>query len=196
MKEGDKLWRSLIDSGFSVDTLTKFVKAGCPRKFAGATPLLKEDLKIYKKHVMSDGGSISGGTAIRSFLGQKGEDRDVDVFFRTFEDFAKAHLAAINYSNVDICLYQHKPWELFDLEASCCATSLAGFSCSPKFEEVWETKKSDVRLDCIVHPLATLRRVVKYGDRYGLKFPGDKVALMATSTTEIRIIGQAMKHVY
>lgn len=196
MKEGDETWDRLTKDGLNSCVLSAFIKAGCPRKDENATPLGKRGLTAFQDQMVEIGGVVSGGSAVRRILGKQGLDRDLDIFFPSIEIFARAHLAALNHSNVDLCLYRNEPWEFFDLEASCCAIGSLGSSYSPGFEKTWKSGVSDIRLSCIVHPLATLRRIDKYGTRYGLKFPGDKMMLMATSVSasDSVIVGQALSH--
>ena len=126
------------------------------------------------------GGSVSGGAALKSLL-QKDDVRDYDVFFPNISSFVKAHLAVYNNPIIDICLYENKPYELFDLGICKCAYSLSGFDVSEECKSSINTGISDIELGAIVHPTATLRRIIKYGTSYKIRFPGSKILILATT---------------
>jgi hypothetical protein len=137
---------------------------------------------------------VSGGAALRSYL-YLDDARDYDLFFRDMPSFVKAHLAVYDNPLIDVCLYDEKPYELFDLAACKCSYSSAGYDTSPDFDRAMSTGISDIELGAIVHPLATLRRVIKYGEKYNLRFPLQKVILLATTSSgDKAIAARAMRY--
>lgn len=179
---GSATFHRLLDSGVDESALREYIACGRGRKHPLAAPVPDPASSPLVASLLSSGGSISGGHAVRSWTFSTSPDRDVDVFFGDFPSFVSAHLAAYRVKNVDVCLYRHEPWELFDLDASCVSLSRTGFSFAPEFSEAFETGVCGVRMNRIVDPVATLRRIAKYGSSYGLRFRTPEVLWLAVAS--------------
>lgn len=177
MKVGSSAFEEALASGVDEGKLVEFVKLGCPRKAgdAGRPPWRAAEALI------ESGGIVAGGAAVHRWLGLDGRPRDVDIFFRDFSSYARAHVECLRDPLVDVCLFQDDPWEFFDLDASRCAFDKDGFRNDPAFERAFETGVSGVRMDCVLHPGKTLERLMKYGERYGLRFPGADIVMLCVS---------------
>jgi hypothetical protein len=175
---GSDLHRSLLSNGVDAEALEEWVLSERTRKAPKCAKGQTLDPEEIVQELVDRGASVAGGAALRARLGMNGS-RDVDIFVRGLSSFASALLIAWSYPTVDVCLYRNEPWELFDLAAGMCAWSSSGFSCDPRHEESIKTKVSDIELGAIVHPRATLGRIVKYGQQYGFRFPASKVMMMA-----------------
>jgi hypothetical protein len=193
LEVGSELFKSLVVAGVNPGALQQFIDVGHGRKHPEAQPLHF----IQKiRQLLDAGGHIAGGAAIRAWRNQHCLDRDVDIFFNDFTQFIRAHLSTFYNSRIDICLFQDKPYELFDLDACCAAYSPAsGFDVDPACQQAHETRVSHIRMDCIVHPTATLRRVAKYGQRYAMKFIASEILWLAmVGKVESDIVKEAIKY--
>jgi len=180
LQRNSNLYQYLVSSGVQRSDLDDYINSGRGRKRPNSAPSSFQVTDNQLDGLLAMGGSVAGGAALRSWL-YLDEARDFDVFFPNIVSFVKAHLAVYDNPLIDICLYEQTPYELFDLAASKCAYSSSGFSLSSSFEEAMDTGVSDIELEAIVHPLATLRRVIKYGNKYNLKFPRQKILVLATT---------------
>lgn len=194
IEKHSQLYRDLVASGISSKRLNEYIAAGRGRKRQGcAIPVPGVTAKQVRELVRL-GGSVAGGAALRAWL-NLGEPRDYDVFFSDMPSFVAAHLTVYDNPLIDVCLYENQPYELFDLAASKCSYSSKGFRTDSSFDETMGTGISDIELGAIVHPLATLRRVIKYGSKYDLKFPFSKVLMLATTQgVDKRIAGEALNY--
>jgi len=141
------------------------------RKSRTAAPV-RSNVLVNKFLAM--GGIVAGGAALcrKLHLPSSG---DIDVFFNSYVDWVTATLLAYNDSAIDVCFYQEVPFELFDLDIACCAYDTCGFLESPICDKAASTGVSGVRLGNIILPVATLRRMVKYGLNYKTRFNRDDV---------------------
>ncbi len=182
LKESSETFENLVSSGIRKKDLLAYIELGCPRKHPSSIMFGLKDLDLIKKDILKNNGYISGGTAFREHMKLIGDEKaDLDIFYNSFPDFVQNHLRFLNIKNIDICLFENKPWELFDLECSCCSFSGNGWDNSVGFQEFTESKISDIRLECIVHPKASFQRIIKYGKKYNIKFNGSKLYFMASS---------------
>lgn len=168
------IYENLILSGVEREKLDEYITSGRGRKRQDCQAVSTDTTIEQVRELVRLGGSVSGGAALRAWLGLEGS-RDYDVFFPDISSFVKAHLATYDNPNIDICLYENQPYELFDLSASKCSYSASGFATDSSFNNAMITGISDIELAAVVHPLSTLRRVIKYGSKYNLKFPFEKV---------------------
>ncbi len=181
LEQDSRLFRSLVAAGVDGTQLTGYISAGRGRKKRGSAEQPIEATEKHVQELVHLGGHVAGGSAFRRWMGLD-TSRDFDVFFSDLPSFVKAHLATYDNPLIDVFRFEEKPYELFDLAASKCSYSSAGYDLDPSFVEAMETGVSDIELGAIVHPLATLRRVIKYGIHYGFRFPGSKVIMLATTT--------------
>jgi len=177
MRAGSDLHSKLIGAGVDPGLLEQFLASDRSRKIEGASP----DARACGRklgELVERGGMVAGGAALRRRLGAR-PSGDVDVFFRGFAAWAQATLETRAFPAIDACWFEREPWEAFDLAASCIAFGKDGDSSCPECEQALSAGVCDVRLDRIFHPVATLGRVAKYGDRWGFKFPAGKLAQIA-----------------
>jgi hypothetical protein len=194
LERGSELYDHLVSSGISSRQLDGYIGCGRGRKREGCTPPADSATIHQVAELVRLGGSVSGGAALRSWL-YLDDARDYDLFFRDMPSFVKAHLAVYDNPLIDVCLYDDKPYELFDLAACKCSYSSAGFDISPDFDQAMSTGISDIELGAIVHPLATLRRIAKYGEKYNLRFPLQKVILLATTSSgDKSVVSRALRY--
>ncbi len=176
------LFLDLVASRVDRTALESYIVSGRGRKHSDASPVPDPLDSPLVRSFFQRGGLVSGGAAVRSWLYSDSPNRDVDVFFGDFASFVSAHLDAYRVSNVDVCLYRSEPWELFDLDASCVALGVDGLSWSSEFDRAFSTGVCGVRMDRIVDPVATLRRVHKYGTSYGLRFRAPEILWLAVAS--------------
>ncbi len=192
IKHGSQLYQSLIASGVDRRAVDSYIECGRGRKHPRISATENTDRQVQE--LIALGGHVAGGAALRRFMDLDGA-RDYDVFFADLPSFVSAHLAVYTNPNIDVCLFKSKPFELFDLAASKCSYSSSGFDVDPSFNDAMVSGISDIDLNTIVHPTATLRRVSKYGARYGFGFPVQKLLLLAaTSGVDEAIAGLAMRY--
>ena len=184
-----QLYRHLSASGVSSERLDAYIRNGCGRKARGCVIPSADETSSQVEKLLDAGGSIAGGSAVRKWLFVDGA-RDYDVFFPDIVSFVNGHLSVFDNPIIDVCLYRETPYELCDLTASECAYSKAGFLTSRDFDIAMETGVADIKLSAIVDPKSTLRRVAKYGELYGLKFPREKILVLATTGNMDREIAQ------
>jgi len=188
------LYEKLISTGIHQESLDHYIMNGHGRKKKLSTILPEETTKFQLNNLLEMGGCISGGASVRKWLYLDGV-KDYDVFFPNIVSFVKGHLAVFDNPIIDVCLYRNTPYELFDITASESSYSNNGFLNSEKFELTMETGMSDINLSTIVDPQSTLRRISKYGKLYGLKFPVQKVMLLAmTPGIDPDIVKESMEY--
>lgn len=173
MTERSEVYARLSKSVDS-DLLRQFLASDRSRKIAGSDPGIKECGRKLRQ-LVEKGGFVAGGCALHQRLGTRSSG-DVDVFFRGFDAWAQATLETRGFPHIDVCWFEQEPWETFDLTATCLAFGKDGEISSPECEKALETKVCEIRLDWIFHPVATCGRIVKYGQRWGFKFPSRQVA--------------------
>lgn len=194
MQAGSDLHLKLLERGVDSGLLDRFLSSDRSRKISGSRP----DARACGRklgELLEKGGMVAGGAALRRRLGSS-PSGDVDVFFRGFSAWAQATLETRAFPAIDVCWYEREPWEGFDLTASCIAFGNGGESSSPECEKALSTGICDIRLDRIFHPVATLGRAAKYGDRWGFKFPAGKMAqIVAMHGVSGPVVDQAFAHV-
>ena len=189
-----RLYNNLVSSGVPFEELDSYIRNGCGRKHKNCVIPPQRITEEQLDTLLNMGGRVAGGAAIRKWL-YLDEARDFDIFFSDMTAFVKGHLLAFNNPIIDICLYRNEPYELFDIDASKCSYSSSGFVLSYEFKRTMETGISDVELSAIVDPRSSLRRIAKYGESYGLKFPYQKIIMMATTSgIDRKIIDEALKY--
>lgn len=193
MRTGSDLHRELIGRGVDSSLLDEFLASDRSRKIPESHP----DARACGRklgELLEGGGLVCGGAALRRRLGTA-PSGDVDVFFRGFAAWVRATLETRAFPAIDVCWYEREPWEAFDLAASCLAFGRDGESSSPECERALSTGTCDIRLDRIFHPVATLGRVAKYGDRWGFKFPAGKLAqIVALHGVTGSVVDRAFAH--
>jgi hypothetical protein len=75
-------------------------------------------------------------------------------------------------------MYDVSPTESFDLTPTMASMTREGAVPDPECEAAFRTGVGEVRVDQVFHPVATLRRVTKYGAAYGLKFRASQLILI------------------
>lgn len=191
LKIGSDAYSHLVDSGISECYLREFIRLGRPRKISTQEKTQAETDRDVAT-LLDMGGHVAGGRAISEFFGRPSAG-DSDVFFNDFATYVRAHLMMLNNPSVDVCLFRDEPWEMFDIAASRCSYSASGFHNSDSFESAFKSGVSSIHMDCIIHPGNTLKRVVKYGSRYNLKFPTpDLIMISVSSKEDCDLVSQAM----
>jgi hypothetical protein len=195
LRTGSDLFESLVASGVNLEALRQFIEAGRGRKHPQAQPLPYQDTFQQTHKLLDAGGHIAGGAAVRAWRKESHLDRDVDIFFNDFAEFVKAHLAAFYNSRIDVCLFKDKPYELFDLDTCCASYNTSKFDIDPACQQAFKTHKSHIRMDCIVHPTATLRRIAKYGSKYSMKFIASEILWLAmVGKVEPNVVKTALQY--
>ncbi len=175
LRAGSGMYASLLESGVSQELLDGYLASD--RSYKAGSP--SEPRGLLVERLTGAGGVISGGHALRKYLFLD-PGRDVDVFFNEFPKFVQAVLESRSDPTVDVCLYDSVPYESFDLTPSEVSVSGGGeFSSSDAFDTFSESGRGEIRMDNVFHPVATLRRLVKYGLLYGARFPSEQIAVLA-----------------
>jgi hypothetical protein len=194
LQAGSADFDSLVRSGVDRARLSAFLTQGRRRKAPGARPRPPAETSALVSRLVSSGGVVAGGAALREWL-YSDAPGDVDVFFRDFPSYVSAHLEAYGDPRVDVCLYDGSPYELFDLNVSKCALGSDGFDLDPSCEEALRSGVSGISIGAVVDARATLRRVAKYGDRWGLRFDRSHVLTVCSAwAVEDSVALEALKH--
>lgn len=114
------------------------------------------------------GGIISGGTVL-SVLNSK-PIKDVDIYFNNEEAYVKAKYASCHNGRIDVCWYFNSPCELHDISYVSSTLTRDGISLSDAAKIAIETGVSELYINNIILPLRTARRMIKYNNKYGVKF--------------------------
>ena len=194
IKFNSKLYFELIKSGIDKSSLDKFILSGRKRKSLTAKPANQHTTNKQIDKLLVMGGSIAGGATLNSWLFME-SNGDYDIFFPNLLTFVKAHLAVYDNSSIDVCLYDLNPCEGFDLGISRCSYSSGGFKVEPECERALKTGVSSIILPNLINCTATLRRVAKYGHRYGIKFKQSEILFAAAlGSVDNDVIKEALKH--
>lgn len=173
-------FENLVASGVDRPSLSSFVDRGCRRKSVGASRRPAGETSALVSKLVASGGVVAGGAALRKWL-YADVPGDTDVFFNDFPSYVSAHLAAQDDLSIDVCLYRRAPYELFDLGISKCSFGSSEFDLDPSCEEALRTGVSDVALGSVVDARATLRRIAKYGARWGTRFDMSQVLTLCAA---------------
>lgn len=175
--EGSPLFQDLLRSGVKESELARFIRSGNLIKVP--VPRTASENERHVRRLVERGGSVAGGCALREYTFRE-TSGDTDVFFGDFLSFARSVVESTTYPKVDVCLYDTSPYESFDLTAPMIARSSSGFDVSPECEKAIATGVCEIRPDWIFHPAATIRRVAKYGEVYGMRFKATQVQALAS----------------
>ena len=149
------------------------------------------------------GGHISGGSALNMLIRESvGADilephplvKDFDVFFSDMYDYVRAKIATKCYADIDICLYQQLPYELFDLTITECSYSTNGFSTSSKCDDALASGTTGINYHNLIDPVLTLKRILKYNNKYGIRARSEQILFVAAyyDVTDLNLINQVL----
>lgn len=193
IKAGSNLHESLITAGVDEGLLSDFLRSD--RTYKSPHDISVASTLRSVSSLVERGGVIAGGAAVKSWL-MMGGVRDFDIFFNDFPAYVQAVLETRQDSRIDICLFEKFPYEFFDLTPAMVAIFKSGFDVAPECEEAFKTGVGDIKLDAIFMPVATLRRVAKYGKNYGVKFTASRIIHVAARYgVRQDVVDEAMKYI-
>ncbi len=177
LKQGSELHERLLEAGTNQEDLGLFLDSDRTRKTSGVLPKPEETQRKIDSLVES-GGMVAGGAALRSYLFME-PARDCDIFFNNLVAYARATIETRRFPGIDCCLYDIKPYEDFDLNLSMIAYGKYGYDISAEYSVAVNGGICEIRAERIIHPVATLRRVAKYGQTYKIKFLASQIIGLA-----------------
>ena len=191
---GDDAYNNLIASGIDQSQLDAFILSGSKRK-RSKHPLEPVAAQSQFHALLVLGGHVAGGAALQKWLFSPNSS-DIDIFFNNCIDWVRATLAVHDNPALDICLFDSRPYEGFDLVASQCSYSRYGWDVSPHCEQAFVTKTSNIIRENIIHPIFTLNRVVKYAERYGMKFSRSDLDWLVSrfKVTDLELVSKAISY--
>lgn len=172
-----KLYQNLISQGIDQSKLDEYIDG----------KVLKKPQEINKNQVIEDmhlmfelGGSMSGSGAISKIF-TKQKVKDFDFYFNDDTAFVKAYLATYHNQYIDVCYYFDNPYELHDIGmAMCCIWPDGTEDVSEECRNSIETKISNIFPGNVIWPERTAKRLLKYHDRYGLRYHAGQMAVFCT----------------
>lgn len=132
----------------------------------GAT--LNLPLTDLLNYLFNLGGIISGGTVL-AVLNSK-PIKDVDIYFNIEESYVKAKYASRHNRRIDVCWYFNSPYELHDISYVNSTLTRDGITSSEAAKLAMDTGVSELYIANVIYPLRTARRMIKYNNKYGVKF--------------------------
>lgn len=170
---GSDLYFDILKVGTDKSDLDFFLSSDRSRKLdVDQTP--RDTIKKVDQ-LIKNGGILAGGAALRERL-FPGTDGDFDVFYTDLPSFAKATIDTLEYPLIDVCLCEDDPVSSFDLTAPMAFRSSTKTVFSDESEKTIESGLCKIRFDWVFHPVATMGRVIKYGEKYGFRFERSQVA--------------------
>ena len=159
MKTGDVLFNVCLDGGVSHSDLLEFIND--PLKNRKSEPFDHKPAPYILNVLMAMGGSLAGGSVLNRIL-DRPPSKDVDIFFDSLNEYALAFFATRHCPSIDVGIYHSKPYESFDLCISMCSQSVNGVDLHPKCESALLNNISEIMLENVIAPEATLKRMIKF----------------------------------
>ena len=181
LRIGQPVYQELINHGSSEEDLDDFILGGCVKSVNAKFD--RTEFLSSLKEILDAGGIIAGGFASRRFFNKldSSRDRDVDIFLNDRISWMQYVIKTRYIAGIDVCLYFDSPWEFFDIEASCCSIDAFGtLRSSDGAKAARDTGVCSIIPYNIINPSATAKRIVKYNDKYGLRFKTEQVLAMCS----------------
>ncbi len=187
-KVGDEWYNRLIESGVPKSELDEYIrkisrKVTRDEYMAVRTMYDQEHLYDLAVEMLGRGFAICGGIAVSMAFGGRSFIKDLDVFVKDEVTFFKEHLKYVG-TNVDICLYENEPWEMFDLDICCVAIWDGRVEVTDQARKAYDSKVCHINIDKMRDADRTLKRCIKYNARYDVKFPVSELLILMSFALE------------
>ena len=184
---GDTMCK-MLESGVTIEEIDGYYRFLDSPKYRMWDGRLKKDIR----DMFELGGIISGGAALALALGHK--TKDIDFYFNNDVSFVKAYLATYDNPYIDVCWYINETHELHDIAVVMCNAHADGaIEITPQAQEALDTKVCTIYPENFIWPDRSVKRLMKYHNRYGMRYRArEVVAIAALYDIEEDLIKQAL----
>jgi hypothetical protein len=162
------LYECLVESGVNLTYLGELIQSHSNKS---NNPAIVNDSEFLDdiNYLFSLGGIISGGAAV-AYATDRFKTKDIDFYFNDDLSYLRACLHVWKNKSIDVCYYRDFPHELHDMGVVMANLRSDGLEITPECHDSFSTGVSKLFIKSVVFPDRTVKRMMKYNDRLGVKF--------------------------